>query len=100
MAELGSKPKGVCEVAGGTVNIPGGSRPLVAAAAAAAAAATEVESLAGDAADAELVTGMGFDPVAALVLAPGVVPPVRTWFMSSPEHWKTSMYRCFLPKTM
>jgi len=28
------------------------------------------------------------------------VDPVRRWFMSSPEHWKTSMYRCFLPNTM
>ena len=57
MAELGSKPKGVCEVAVGTVNIPGGRRPLFAAAAAAAAAAAEVESLTGEV-TVELVTGI------------------------------------------
>jgi hypothetical protein len=27
-------------------------------------------------------------------------PPVSTKFMSSPEHWKTSMYRCFLKYIM
>lgn len=27
----------------------------------------------------------------------GVTAPVNTRFMSSPLHWNTSMYRCFLP---
>jgi hypothetical protein len=27
-------------------------------------------------------------------------PPVSTMDMSSPEHWNTSMYLCFLPNTM
>jgi len=27
-------------------------------------------------------------------------PPVNTIFISSTEHWKTSMYLCFLPKDM
>lgn len=28
------------------------------------------------------------------------MPPVSTRFMSSPEHWNTSMYLCFLPNIM
>ena len=38
-------------------------------------------------------------PIPVAVAVEGVTP-VRTLFMSSPEHWNTSMYRCFLPKVM
>ena len=103
---LGSNPvpKVVCEAAegaaaaGGTLNIPGGRRP--AAMAAAAAALEDVEAVVAGTAGTVVAALTGEATVEAAVAALVVVPPVRTWFMSSPEHWNTSIYRCFLPKTM